>query len=114
MSYKKDNDQEEEYYREHLLPKFAKMERQAVPEDIWQHVRANIQEKQNVRTMFGWPNMFAVPRYALSAAAVFVLLSLSIFGYQEMSMYKQVNHSLNSMIVYLGSELSLAGDEIRL
>lgn len=114
MSYKKDKGQEEEYYREHLLPKFAKMERQDVPNEIWQNVRANIQERQSLRNVFDRSNVFLLPRYALAAAAVFVFISLSAVGYREISMYKQVNRSLNSMVSYLSSDLSLLGGEVQL
>jgi hypothetical protein len=114
MSYKEGNGQEEEYYREHLLPKFAKMTRQEVPSEIWQNVRANIQEKQNVRKLFDRTNIFVMPRYSLAVAAVFVFISLSAVGYREVSMYKEVNHSLNSMVSYLSSDLSLVGGEIQL
>jgi hypothetical protein len=55
-----------------------------------------------------------MPRYSLAVAAVFVFISLSAVGYREVSMYKEVNHSLNSMVSYLSSDLSLVGGEIQL
>lgn len=113
MNYKKNNNKEEEYYRENILPKFSKVETVSVPEEIWQNIKTNIQQEPNKTNIFSWLNIFEL-RYAFTMVAVFVLLSISIFGAQEINMYKQVNHGLNSMLNYLSSDVSIIGEDIKL
>ena len=116
MNYKenKNSTNEEQYYHENILPKIDKMTKFSVPEDLWQNIKTNLQLKQDKKTIFDQLRVLAPLRFAYATAAVVLLLSLSIFGVQEMNMYKQVNNDLNSMLAYLSSDISIISEDIKL
>ena len=114
MSYKQNKNDAEEYYRGHVLPKLAKISTKHVPDDIWINIKNNIVNNEIRQKAEGAGSIFRFPQYAFASAAACLLLVISAYSYQEITMYNYVNKQLSGIVNYLGSDNSLVGDEFNL